>query len=81
MIVVVSVIVMKSVGLDHGGGHRGGRPDGHCVSRGRRHCEGVAGWGGGGGLGSRDDSWRLWGSQQRLGVRVLVVSCYWGSLR
>ena len=43
---VVSVVMMKSVRLVHGGG--GGRPDGHRVRGGRGHRgrlrEGVAWW-------------------------------------
>ena len=48
MIMIVSVVVMKSVCLVHGGG--GGRPDGHRVrgGGGGGHCgrlrEGVARW-------------------------------------
>ena len=46
MIMIVSVVVMKSVCLVHGGG--GGRPDGHRVRGGGGHRgrlrEGVARW-------------------------------------
>ena len=48
MLMVVSVVMMKSVRLVHGGG--GGRPDGHRVrgGGGGGHCgrlrEGVARW-------------------------------------
>ena len=80
---IVSVVVMERVGLCHRGrgGHRGGGPDGHRVCRRGRHREGEAGRGGGGGLGSGDHSRRLGCGQQGLGVRVLVVSGYWRSLR